>query len=330
MAKFLPQIFDKVFVNKTVQFVFHVALPCHIALGIGVGVDFYSDAFVWEYICCFLVLRALSLLFVILSMYMYRDKSTEFMGEVAVRWLSMTWISTVILGVPILSSVFGSTQKGMFYGLLAGISSFIFQLPLQIFFFEYHALMDQRHSPTEKSKTEEIESQPNKATRHEMERSFAESPGFIISLSTFGKRFLQPSSENYIIWLQSLPDFMSWLGGCVSPLSLFSMGVWMYHQGRNLVVIGLRDLSLFMISKLALVPLLMVGLAKAFRLNDEAGRAAVLVAALPISMASFSLGSKYQIGEGQLSSNVAVGTLLMLPTLIIWSLVMDIIGLFPI
>lgn len=291
MAKFLPQIFDKFFVNKTVQFVFHVALPCHIALGIGVGVDFYSDAFVWEYICCFLVLRALSLLFVILSMYMYWDKSTEFMGEVAVRWLSMTWISTVILGVPILSSVFGSTQKGVFYGLLAGISSFIFQLPLQIFFFEYHALMDQRHSPTEKSKTEEIESQPNKETRHEMERSFAESrtsflslwkdigwhiitnsviwgisAGFIISLSTFGKRFLQPSSENYIIWLQSLPDFMSWLGGCVSPLSLFSMGVWMYHQGRNLVVIGLRDLSLFMISKLALVPLLMVGLAKAFRL----------------------------------------------------------------
>lgn len=355
MAKYMPHIFDKAFVNKTVKFVFHVALPCHIAQGIGIGVDFYSDAFVWEYICCFLVLRAISLLLVILSMYIHMDQSTEFMGEVAVRWLSMTWISTVILGVPILASVFDSTSKGMFYGLLAGISSFIFQLPFQIFFLEIHALMDRRHKLTGNRKSEEIENQASQKVDHEEKSSLKETyptllslwkdigwhiitnsviwgiaAGFIISLSTFGQRYLKSSSDNYIQWLQFFPDFMSWLGSCVSPLSLFSMGAWMYHQGRNLVAIGLRELFLFMLSKLVLVPLLMVGLAKAFGLNDETGRAAVLIAALPISMASFSLGSKYQIGEGKLSANVAVGTLLMLPTLIIWSLIMDKIGLFPI
>jgi predicted permease len=62
--------------------------------------------------------------------------------------------------------------------------------------------------------------------------------------------------------------------------------------------------------------------------EDEPGRAAVLIATLPISMASFSLGSRYHVGEAVLSTNVAVGTVLMLPTVIIWNLVMDKVGLW--
>jgi len=65
-------------------------------------------------------------------------------------------------------------------------------------------------------------------------------------------------------------------------------------------------------------------------LNNEAGRAAVLIAALPISMASFSLANKYQVGEAILSENVALGTALVLPTIIVWNLVMDAFDLFPI
>jgi len=83
-----------------------------------------------------------------------------------------------------------------------------------------------------------------------------------------------------------------------------------------------------MVSKLILVPLLMVGLAKACKLSDEAGRAAVLIAALPISMASFSLGSHYGVGEALLAENVALGTALMLPTIICWNIVLDATGLF--
>ena len=51
------------------------------------------------------------------------------------------------------------------------------------------------------------------------------------------------------------------------------------QQGKNkLFSIPLYSAVLFMLSKLILVPLLMVGLAKANNLNDEAGRAAVLIA----------------------------------------------------
>jgi Membrane transport protein. len=96
--------------------------------------------------------------------------------------------------------------------------------------------------------------------------------GFIISLSTFGKRFLRPRNDdktpnsNYLPWLQFFVDSLTWFGECVSPVSLFSMGIWMQMQGRNLISIGLGQIAIFMISKLILVPILMIGLGKAFQL----------------------------------------------------------------
>ena len=74
----------------------------------------------------------------------------------------------------------------------------------------------------------------------------------------------------------------------------------------------------------------MVGLAKGMDLDDQAGRAAILIASLPISLASFSLGHQYQIGEADLAANVAAGTLLMLPTILVWNLVLDKVDLYPI
>jgi predicted permease len=128
------------------------------------------------------------------------------------------------------------------------------------------------------------------------------------------------------------PDvvFCSRIRAGVSPISLFVMGVWMQNQGKALFRIPWQAAVLSMLSKLVIVPLVMVGLAKAMGLNDEAGRAAVLIAGLPISMASFSLGSHYNIGEALLAENVALGTALMLPTVLIWNLVMDALPLFPI
>jgi predicted permease len=74
----------------------------------------------------------------------------------------------------------------------------------------------------------------------------------------------------------------------------------------------------------------MVGLAMAMHLDDQSGRAAVLIAALPISLASFVLGDRYQIGQAILSENVGLGTLLVLPTILIWNILMDELGIFPI
>jgi len=130
-----------VFVPQATSFVFNIALPCLIIKGIGIGMDFYTS-YKWSFIGVFLILRAIALmiaLLVILLTNLKDGRRESGIGNVAVLWLSLTWISTVILGIPILSSTFKDPTLGRQYGILAGVSSFIFQLPLQLLFFECQA-----------------------------------------------------------------------------------------------------------------------------------------------------------------------------------------------
>jgi len=130
-----------VFVPQATSFVFNIALPCLIIKGIGIGMDFYT-AYKWSFIGVFLILRGIALIIALLVILLtnWKERRKENgIGNVAVLWLSLTWISTVILGIPILSSTFKDPTLGRQYGILAGVSSFIFQLPLQLLFFECHA-----------------------------------------------------------------------------------------------------------------------------------------------------------------------------------------------
>ena len=330
-----------------------------------------------------LLLRAIALLIafcIVLFQNWKVKKPANGLGDVAVLWLSFTWISTVILGVPICSAVFGKPSLGLLYGLMAGMSSFIFQLPLQLIFFEYH-VVEQRWAreilhavqpepvgpaPMKDSTviTVEAADTSDQSTHHSDEVSsddrrwwsivnfkrlsraafwldifkrlytnpilIALVVGFVLSLSTAGK-YLRCPSDTCIAGLQWIGDTLGWLGDCVSPLSLLAMGSWMHgqHYPSSIQRIPLLKLCFCMVFKLIVIPLLMLGLAKIMRLNDEAGRAAILIASLPISMASFSLGHQYNVGEKDLSANVTAGTVLILPTIIVWNLVLDAVALYP-
>lgn len=271
----------------------------------------------------------------------------------------------------------------VFFGLMAGISSFLFQLPLQLFFLEASILERQMLTPevtdeetpvglkdpvppreskkidddTHLDEEEHIEPQMVGDSKPEVPKSrlglwlelvtrrdilaqvtgrVIRNPvlwgiciGFIISLSTFGKTYLRPLNDakepntNYVEGLQWFVALLSWLGAIVSPLSLFSMGVWMHQQGKDLIAISWLELIGSMFVKLVLVPLLMVGLVDAYDLPNTYARSAVLVAALPISLAAFSLGKQFDIGEESLAANVTMGTILMLPTLLVWIEILD-------
>jgi hypothetical protein len=117
------------FVPQAVKFVFHVALPMLVIQGLGIGTDFYSDSFLWSYIGIFLIIRAIALVASICFVLYKRRTGTHGIGMVAVYWLNLTWISTVILGIPIASAVFNNRNKGSFYGLVSKrteISRFLF------------------------------------------------------------------------------------------------------------------------------------------------------------------------------------------------------------
>jgi predicted permease len=79
------------FVPQVTKFVFYVALPCLVIQGLGIGVDFYSDSLLWNFIGVFLALRAIFLVVSLLLVVFDHSKSA---GDVAVYWLSFTWIAT--------------------------------------------------------------------------------------------------------------------------------------------------------------------------------------------------------------------------------------------
>jgi predicted permease len=396
------------FVPTAVRFVFFVGLPCMVLKAVGIAIDFYGEKMLWLYILAFLILRviavALSLLCVLGSNWKSRERLLG-LGDVVVIWLCLTWISTVIMGVPISTAVSGSPDLGRYYGVLAAVSSFIFQLPVMLLMLESYSLDRDDGAIRDSSHTAELnresvatqdeqaaapiptheneivaavshnDTDTNEKSLEVMESAVdvpkssdeASSPkwwqltgtkyvnrrdvwinvlkrvihnpvlwgiflGFVLSLSTVGPTYLNPASPDFVPGLGWINDTCTWLGDVVSPLSLFAMGLWMQRQGiRKLTsAVPPLKLALYMISKLILVPLVMVGLAKALALDNQSGRAAVLIASLPISLVSFPLGKQYGIGEAVLSANTAVGTILMLPTVLVWNVVMDSLGLFPI
>ena len=257
---------------------------------------------------------------------------------------------------------------------LSAISSFIFQLPVQLCLLECHSIGNRNQqsdssqeapSTVEDDNTKEAnpadEESPDGQVSLPVEMETAPTPlhsyatvfaqkriwskignallhnpvlwaiavGFFLSLTKIGPKYFNPISSKYVTGLGWAWDLFGWLGDCVSPVSLVAMGCWMQRQEKMLLIPPLEAL-LCMSLKLIVVPLMMVALAVLLDLEGNNGRAAVLIAALPISLASFSLASQYDIGEHLLSTNVMLGTLLLLPTILVWNLVLDAVDLFPI
>eukprot|EP00892_Ulva_mutabilis_P001562 jgi/Ulvmu1/11406/UM075_0068.1 len=457
--------------------VFKVFLPALICRGIGLKTDLYDDG-IWRFIGAFLLLRVVALaIAVACAMLTPRQRRDLHLmpGRVVTDWLGLSWISTVILGVPVLRSAMGDQFAK--FGILAGISSFVFQLPLMLVLLEVHRWLSMSlpstqqdaqhaygktrstgsdlmggmhmHSRAAPSATEDstvttgtcarplpplpsaaaptpmlsstvaatpfapsvpdptgapptgpaggltgksnIESapldsddasgrggaeagnSPVRAGASRLARGLLSNHvlwgitlGFVLSLSKIGTKWLDPGpgavvvngkavykpNEDFVEELGFIDQILEWLGRCTTPAALFAMGLWIPSQwqafwgastarhhgcakdGETVPLVpppsSLLDTALhwakvvWMLGfKLVLCPLIMLGLAKALDLDDPTSRAAVLVATIPISLASFTLAETFGVGEALLTKLVVLGTLLMLPATVLWLEVLD-------
>lgn len=130
-------------------FAWWVALPCLVVRGLGIGVDFYNDAYVWGYVAAFLILRAVALLAAVGVAWGVHGRGQA--GWCAAYWLATMWISTIIQGIPILSALLLDDARGALYGVMAAISSFIFQLPVMLALFEVDVAQHQQIGAREKA-----------------------------------------------------------------------------------------------------------------------------------------------------------------------------------
>lgn len=347
------------------------------------------------------------------------------LGEVTVNWLSTTWISTVILGVPLLQALLGPAYANL--GVVAGISSFIFQLPLMLILFEVHTWRQENlrgglpqvqpgSTPTSipldgseaeagvSPETKSLSPAPSPASQGAQPQS-AETPtkltagqgangaasmsaadattmperwrargsslgrlggqllgccnfrmthkqarrlelrllmnhvlwgvgiGLILSLSTLGYKYLDPGAPpacpncRYAVGAGFIYILLDYFARCTEPVAFLATGMWMVRP--NPIATGWVQAVLYMIVKLILVPMLMVGCCFAVGLEGANARAAVLVATLPVSAAAFALSKTYNVGDDVAAVNVFLGNLLILPTTIAWVSAMDGMDLFP-
>ena len=255
-------------------------------------------------------------------------------------------------------------RKGPQYGSLgavAAISSFIFQLPLMLIFLE--GSVDTAGFEERKGKNADVGSVAHDAETagvHRLEESdpsahwtirltkaqmkyigikLLKNPilhaiwiGFVLSITTLGPRYLSPGNPpmapncDYAVGAGFIQLTLRLFAACVEPIALLAVGMFLY--AKNPLVCGIVPSIAYMVVKLVLVPGLMVGCAFAVGLSGAEGRAAVLLASLPVSPTAYTVSDKYSTGRDVAESNVFLGNLLVLPTTIAWNAFMDAIGLF--
>jgi predicted permease len=149
--KLFNQLEDLRTLNKIV---FAILLPASVLLGLGLRTNL-RDGATWRFIGGFIMLRAICLGG---SAAVFYKKS---LGTITANWLFASWVSTVILGVPLIRAALGAQYSNL--GVVAGISSFIFQLPAMLILFEIDKGRQEAKKLSSSSSwpSTSLESQPN-------------------------------------------------------------------------------------------------------------------------------------------------------------------------
>ena len=367
------------------RMVFNFLLPSAVLFSLGLSTDL-RDEENWRFVGAFLLLRTFSLVgsTAVFGIRFWKDGVGVGMGTVTSNWLFVSWISTVILGIPLLRAALGPQYAGL--GAVAAISSFIFQLPCMLILFEISLNLRENDNRIKESidgdpeiqkdatnENPQIDNAANAEEKqgwahghssdgsltHVIEPAVARKSamlskqqwrdigirlfknpilwaiciGFILSITTLGPKYMFPGNPPAQVNCDYEPATgffaLIWktLAGCTEPIALFATGAFLF--GCNPLKIGVWRASAYMLVKLIIVPAVAIGCAKIVGLDGVYGRATVLIAALPISAASFVLASRYNIGQDEAISNLFFGNFLVLPTTLLWMVFMDAVDLFP-
>jgi hypothetical protein len=119
LVRALDQKTDIHAINKVI---FYILLPSAVLLALGLNTNL-RDGDVWRFVGGFLLLRALCLIAVWVFHGLVRRQSLAY---VCIQWMVTCWVSTVVLGIPLLIATLGPQYGSL--GAVAAISSFIFQV----------------------------------------------------------------------------------------------------------------------------------------------------------------------------------------------------------
>lgn len=124
-----------------------------------------------------------------------------------------------------------------------------------------------------------------------------------------------------------LAKVISYLGGLVTPIASFSVGMFVC-DGKPFKR-AWRKTIVYMILKMFAMPLLALVVVYISGIKNPAAEVAVIIASLPLAFPAFTITKQYGLGEDVMSTCITTGTILMLPTVLFWWWIVETIDIFP-
>ncbi|KAG2494243.1 hypothetical protein HYH03_007598 [Edaphochlamys debaryana] len=129
------------------------------------------------------------------------------------------------------------------------------------------------------------------------------------------RKFLDPDSPSFVIELGFVPELLHWFASIAIPVSLVSIGVWMY--GKRMPPALLKKAGVLLALKLLVLPLLQVACAAALRLPSNAVLTLLLLALCPCATTSFVVATHFGHGPELVSAVTVGGTLALVPATLV-------------
>ena len=269
---------------------------------------------------------------------------------VALINLCLTSDNTVLVGLPLVTAVFG--EIGARASLLTMFPIFVLAIPFSIYFFEWERarasneaeeirgdqgievrvadrISDPRIEPSVEvsisSTVRLMEPQAKGLPGTAIIRKILKNPllwslgvAILVSISTVGPKYLNPSSPSYIAELGWIASTTRTIAAVAVPLSLVSQGAWMYTKPLTASLRAnprsLWPLLLILVARSILLPLLMLVICRYIvGLDPESGMSLVLLSVCPIASSCFVLAVEYGRGQSLVTTLTVIGTLLLLP-----------------
>lgn len=124
-----------------------------------------------------------------------------------------------------------------------------------------------------------------------------------------------------------LAKVISYLGGLVTPIASFSVGMFVCDGAP--FKRAWRKTIVYMLLKMFAMPLLALLVVYVSGIKNPAAEVAVIIASLPLAFPAFTITKQYGLGEDVMSTCITTGTILMLPTVLFWWWVVEAIDIFP-
>ncbi len=312
----------------------------------------------WSYIAVFFCLRAaLFLVWVIIDVGIFFRSCNA--GTLTADYMNSTWINTVIFGIPIYVALYGPTFA--VYPIFASISSFFFQLPLQLLLFE----VERRRNPLPETTSGDVE-KPEivgsektldelspLTTSWSLEQAW-EGSSLNVSLASNkeSRKIASVESWKYVgrttaslllnpiiiaivggvlfsLTGWTLPVYLdvfcTLTGDAVTPMAAFAIGVFSFRKPSSNWTLWL-SVAIQLLIKFFIMPLLVMPFLLAFKIVGIPRQMGVLMAALPVALSCYVLSVRYRFQEEHSAIMVVLSTILMLPTQLMWIAITDSMG----